>query len=112
MTRVKMLAASQRSLAEVLIDALRAKDKSARKSGAGSDDEADRDQLHLDFDGDVEQPAEVFVPQPLRPDEAAAAVLLGRALDHDRNALAKLQDADTVAIIEVPAPEYVSIVVG
>jgi cell division protease FtsH len=110
MTRVKMLAASQRSLAEVLIDALRAKDKSARKADAGSGNEADHDQFHLHFDGDVEQPDEVFVPQPLQPDEAAAAVLLGRALDHDRNAFAKLQDADTIAVIEVPAPEYVGIV--
>ncbi len=108
MTRVQMLAASGRPLAEVLIDALRAKDRSARRSGTGAGDQDDRDQLPLQFG--VEQPDEGFVPQPLRPHEAAAAILLGRAFDNNRNALAKLSDADTIAIIEVPAPDYVDIV--
>ena len=49
----------------------------------------------------------VLPVRPLRPDEVAAAVLLGRALDRDRHALGLLQDPATIAIIEVSREDLV-----
>jgi hypothetical protein len=107
-----MLAASARPLAEVLIDALRA-DNTARlthqtgSSRSTRDDDQHRLRLDDELD-DVADGTDAF--QVLRPDEVAAAVLLGRALDRHRDALAKLQDPDMVAVIEVPGTEYVDMV--
>jgi cell division protease FtsH len=109
MTRVKSLAASQRPLAEVLIDALRAETKSTRKSLAGSNGRADLHQLDLRLD-DADELDQEHIAKNLRPDDAAAAILLGRALDRDRAALAKLQNPDAITIVEVPSTEYVGIV--
>jgi cell division protease FtsH len=106
MTRVRSLAASQRSLADVLVDALRAGSTPAHKMR--SNDLNGRDQFDLRLD--IEDVDEDDTPQVLRPDEVAAAVLLGRALDHNREALAQLLDPDTIAVIEVPATEYVDII--
>ena len=109
MTRVKSLAASQRRLAEVLIDALRAETKSTHKSQTGSNGRADLNQLDLRFD-DADELDQGDIAQNLRPDDVAAAVLLGRALDRDREALAKLQNPDAITIVEVPSTEYTRIV--
>jgi len=110
MTRVQMLASSPRPLADVLIDALRASSNSAPSLRTpSSDDICDQRQypLHLEDrdEGGGSSPARV-----LRPDEVAVAILLGRALDHQRDALSKLQNPDTVAIIEVTGEEYVGVV--
>ena len=109
MTRVKSLAASQRPLAEVLIDALRAETKSTHKSQTGSNGRADLNQLDLRLD-DGDEPDQDDITQNVRPDDVAAAVLLGRALDRDRVALAKLQNPDAITIVEVPSTEYVGLV--
>ena len=106
MTRVRTLATSVRPLAAVLIDGLRIEAGSA--AGAAAKRNADRDQLDLRLDEEIEESRDDAEPVPLRPDEAAVAILLGRALDANREALARLQDADTIAIIEVAAPEYLT----
>ena len=112
MTRVRMLAASARPLAEVLIDALRAGNTARLKRQTGSSrGTRDDDQLHLRLDDDLDvvgDDTDAF--QVLRPDEVAAAVLLGRALDRHRDALAKLQNSDTIAVIEVPGNEFVDLI--
>ncbi len=112
MIRVRMLAASARPLAEVLIDDLRAGNTARLKRQTGSSRSThDDDQLHLRLDDELDvvgDDTEAF--QVLRPDEVAAAVLLGRALDHHRDALAKLQNSDTIAIIEVPGNEFVDLI--
>jgi hypothetical protein len=110
MTRVQSLASLQKPLAEVLIDALRAGNKPACKPHASSHDGIGHDQLDMRLDDEPEEIDDYDPPKPLRPDEAAAAILLGRALDHHRDALARLQDPDMIAVIEVPAPEYVGLV--
>jgi hypothetical protein len=109
MTRVKSLAASQRPLAEVLVDALRVETKATRKSRAGSYGNADHKQLDLRLD-DADGLDQGDIAQNLRPDDVAAAILLGRALDHDRAALAKLQNPDAITIVEVRSTEYVGLV--
>ena len=112
MTRVRMLAAAVRPLAEVLIDALRADNTARLKHQTGSSRSTrDDDQLHLRLDDELDDMADdTDAFQVLRPDEVAAAVLLGRALDRHRDALAKLQDPDTIAIIEVPGGEFVDLI--
>jgi hypothetical protein len=49
-------------------------------------------------------------PHPLRPAEAAAAVLLGRALDADRAATANLVNDEAITVIEVSSPDLVELV--
>jgi ATP-dependent Zn protease len=104
-----MLAASPRPLAEVLIDALHRGIKLPLGNVAASeDDDSNQKQLALPL-GDLEpddNPVGNEIPV-LRPDEIAAAVLLGRALDLHRALLARLQDSDTVTVIAVPVHELV-----
>jgi cell division protease FtsH len=110
MTRVQMLASSARPLADVLVGALRASGNSLlRLRTPSSDDVCDQHQYPLRLD-DVEEGGNSGSTRVLRPDEAAVAILLGQALDHQRDVLAKLQDPDCVAIIEVPGEEYVDFV--
>jgi cell division protease FtsH len=110
MTRVKMLASSPRPLADVLVDALRASGHPLLRTRTQSaDDIGDQHQypLHLE---DNEEAGDGSSARVLRPDEAAIAILLGQALDRHRDALAKLRERDCIAIIEVPADEYVDFV--
>jgi ATP-dependent Zn protease len=110
MTRVQMLASSARPLAEVLVDALRASSHSVLgRRPASTDDVCDQRQYPLRL-GDLDEGAEGSSDRVLRPDEVAVAVLFGQALDRQRNGLAKLQDRDCVAIIEVPGEEYIGFV--
>ena len=117
MTRMPaMLAASARPLSDVLVDSLR---RAAKPRPEGDEDgvaaDADRaEQLRLRFDDEEfaqadagdEGADEQDALSALPPDEIAAAVLLGRALNRHRSVLGKLRDRDTIAIIEVCAPEY------
>ena len=111
MTRVQMLASSPRPLADVLVDSLRGSSNSLlRLRTPSSDDVCNQRQypLHLeDKEGEIGDSSSARV---MRPDEVAVAILLGQALDRARDVLAKLQDRDTVAIIEVPGEEYVDFV--
>ncbi|MDO8878982.1 MAG: AAA family ATPase [Pseudolabrys sp.] len=110
MTRVQMLASSQRPLADVLVDALRAGGNSLlRLRTQSSDDVGDQHQYPLRLE-DKEEGGDSHSTRVVRPDEVAVAILLGQALDRRRDVLAKLQDRDTVAIIEVPGEEYVGFV--
>jgi cell division protease FtsH len=110
MTRVQMLASSPRPLAEVLVDALRASGNSLlRLRTPSSDDIGDQHQYPLRLE-DKEEGSDSPSTRVMRPDEVAVAILLGQALDRARDMLVKLQDRDTVAIIEVPGEEYVDFV--
>ena len=108
MTRVLMLASSPRPLADVLVDALRAGGNPLlRLRTPASDDVCDQHQYPLRLEDNKEEAGDGSSASVLRPDEVAVAILLGQALDRKRDVLAKLQDRDTVAIIEVASEEYV-----
>jgi cell division protease FtsH len=111
MTRVQMLASSPRPLADVLVDALRAcGNPLLRLRTSASDDVCDQYQYPLRLEDKEEEGGDNHSTRVVRPDEVAVAILLGQALDRRRDVLAKLQDRDTVAIIEVPGEEYVGFV--
>ena len=96
------LAASARPIADVLVDALRRRSKSVTIAP-----EADDDRFALVVgDEAANVPARVGA-QVLRPEEIAAAILLGRGLDQFRSALATLQGTDRVTIFEVANAELV-----
>jgi cell division protease FtsH len=107
-----MLAGAARPIAEVLVDSLRASLKERIQNPRGrSAGDADRAQFDLWVaDEPNSDTADDGTDAILRPDEAAVAVLLGQALDRQRDALARLQDPDTVTIIEVPAAEFVNLI--
>ena len=108
MTRVQMLASSPRPIADVLVDALRAGGNSLLMLRTpASDDICDQHQYLLRLEDKEDEGGDSRSARVLRPDEVAVAILLGQALDRRRDVLAKLQDRDTVAIIEVPGEEYV-----
>jgi cell division protease FtsH len=112
MTRLRILAASARPLADVLIDALRASSRLSRlRVPFLSEDDRASQQYSLPLeeesdDGHADDPIQV-----LHPDDVATAVLLGRAFECSRDALARLADPDMVAVIEVPHPDFVEAVV-
>lgn len=110
MTRIQMLASSPRPLADVLVDALRAISNPVRRLRTPSpDDICDHSQypLHLE---DLDE-GEGTSPFPLlQPDQVAVALLVGQALDRQRDVMARLQDSDCVAIIEAANEEYVDFV--
>lgn len=111
MTRVQMLASSPRPLADVLVDALRASGNSLlRLRTSAADDDCDQHQYPLRLGDKEDEGDDRSSARVLRPDEVAVAILLGQTLDRRRDVLAKLQDRDTVAIIEVPGEEYVGFV--
>ncbi|MDP2411469.1 MAG: AAA family ATPase [Pseudolabrys sp.] len=110
MTRVQMLASSARPLAEVLVDALRnSGNPFLRLRTPASDDVSDQHQYALRLE-DADEASDGSSACILRPDEVAVAVLLGQAFDLRRDVLAKLQNRDTVAIIEAPGEDYVGVV--
>ena len=108
MTRLRTLAASVRPLADVLVDSLRRANKPCRAGGPDDpDDDGGQSQLKLRLDDDADASiSECDPPSPLPPDEVAVAVLLGRALDRHRDVLARLRDPDLIAMIELPAAEF------
>jgi hypothetical protein len=65
-------------------------------------------QLSLDLEeGHREANEYGGAPPILHPDEAAAAILLGKAFETSREVLAILRQPDTLAIIEVPHSDFV-----
>ena len=102
-----MLAAATRPLAEALIDILRTslKPRLALPVGGDERDRLGQFDLPLAQDGDTDDAA--MAMRPLPPDDAAVAIQFGRAFEQNRDALARLQNSDTVTIIEVPAVEFV-----
>lgn len=110
MTRVKMLACSTRPLADVLVDRLRTSGNSLLKlQMQATADASDQGQYSLSFE-DKDETGDLAPTRITRPDEVAVAILLGRALDAQRDLLARLQNRDTVAIIEVQDCEHVELV--
>jgi hypothetical protein len=101
-----MLAAAARPLTEVMVDRLR-RSLTPQRAPNLLDGNAEPRQLALRLDDECDGADDRGSPRILRPDDVAAAVLLGQALDQQRDALTKLQDADAVAIIEVPTPQFV-----
>jgi hypothetical protein len=108
MTYVKFLAASPRALVEVLVDELRRRNKQSR-GGLAASDSADRHdrQLSMSLDEVDSNDAVEAIPM-LRPDDVAAAVLLGTAFEKHRAGLARLQDLDAITVIEVASAELVN----
>ena len=114
MTHLHMLASSARPLAEVLVDALRRHTNPIAQLrhtiGENDDDNTGDDQLGLRLDDEADDAHQNDAIDMLRPDEVAVAVLLGLAFDGRRDVLARLQDSDTITVIEVPGLEYVNVI--
>ncbi len=110
MTRVQMLASSTRPLADVLVEGLRTSGNSLLKlQMKATGDTSKRGQYSLNLE-DKEESSDFTSTRIMRPDDVAIAILLGRALEARRDLLARLQDRDTVAIIEVQDCEHVELV--
>jgi hypothetical protein len=104
LSQCRRLAAAAQPMADALMDAVRRSKPPARRPPA---DIHEQGELHLE-DGQGDDAGDMTDGDvPLTADEAAAAVLLGHALDRDREALSKLQDRDAFAVIEVADPELV-----
>ena len=110
MTRVQMLASSTRPLADVLVEGLRKSGNSLLKlQMKATGDTSKRGQYSLNLE-DKEETGDLASTRIMRPDEVGVAILLGRALDARRDLLTRLQDRDTVALIEVQDCEHVELV--
>jgi cell division protease FtsH len=110
MMRARMLAASVRPIADVLIDSLRAGARYSRLRTTLPNDENqayDLHQLSLELEPENDEKDMHGTAQILRPDEAAAAVLLGKAFERSRHILAVLRNPDTLVIITVPHADFV-----
>jgi hypothetical protein len=107
MNRLLMLAASARPLAETLIDALRANLKPRPALPVDGDERNELEQLDLQLDPNEDEGDVATAMRPLPPDDAAVAIQFGYAFEQNRDALAGLQNPETVTIIEVPAVEFV-----
>lgn len=106
LSQSRRIAASTRPMADVLIDALRKSKVPPRRAGGHIDDRG-QGELSLE-DGEDDDVAGISDDDILLPvDDVAGAVLLGHALDRDRDALARLQDRDAFAVIEVADPDLV-----
>ena len=106
LSQSRRLAASTQPIAEMLIEAVRRSRVAPRRPPDRADDRG-QGELRLD-DGQEDDVAEAPDDDVLlSADEVAGAVLLGRALDQHRDALARLQDRDAFVIIEVADPDLV-----
>ena len=59
-------------------------------------------------ESDESDRGEVHAARIVYPDEAAVAILMGRAFEGSRDTLARLRNRDMVAIVEVAAPDLVA----
>ena len=103
---LRSLAASPRPLAEVFIDRLR-NGAGISRLAAGIPAVEDEEGEQLDEDRDDAERHCATLRAPCAPDAAASAILLGRAFENSRDVLARLTASDTVAIIQVPDPDFV-----
>ena len=107
----RLLAASARPIADVLVNSLRASGRWSRLRTTLPDEEHHDYEAHqpsLELEDECSnETGERDAPQILHPDETAAAVLLGKAFEHSREVLAILRQPDTLAIIEVPHSDFV-----
>lgn len=98
---LRAIAGSQRPLSEVFVEHARGGVGFSRLPRIVSDD--DNDQPDPDDDA-----APIAKQAPTcAPDVATAAVLLGRAFETSRDALARMLDPDAVTFIQVPHPDLV-----
>ena len=112
MTRLRILAASGRPLAGLLIDALRARNMPFRlRTHLPDDNDHGPHQYSLNLEDESHDEADGDAMPVLHPDDAAAAALLGQAFENSRDVLARLGDPDMVAVIEVPHPDFVEPIV-
>lgn len=110
MMKSRMLAASARPIAEVLIESLRASGRWSRLRAGLPDEENHADEQHqfsLELEAETDEKGVRSAPQILHPDEAAAAILLGEAFERSRDVLAGLRHPETLAIIIIPHPDFV-----
>jgi hypothetical protein len=112
MTHLQMLAASARPISEVLIDTLRRQTNplARLRSSSAKENAKDDSQPNLPLDDDADEPDHEDDTNPLRPDEVASAVLLGRIFDTRRDVLASLQNADSITVLEIPGEECVDVI--
>lgn len=100
---LRVVASSDKPLHQVFVEIARGGAGFSRLARSISDDE--NDEPVSEDDGD---PLPVAKPvPPCAPDLATVAVLLGRAFENSRAALARMLDPDTVIIIQVPHPDLV-----
>jgi cell division protease FtsH len=112
MTRLRILAASARPLADVLIDALRARSMPFRlRTHLPDEDGYGPHQFSLKLEDESDGHRDNDAMPVLHPDDAAVAALLGRAFENSRDVLARLADPDMVAVLEVPHPDFVEPIV-
>jgi hypothetical protein len=104
LSRVRRLAASSEPIQDLLIDAVR---RSRTTPLAATDQDSGRRQGELRLDDEQDALATPDSDVLLSADEITSAVLLGRAFDSDRYALARLQDRDAFTVIEVPNTDLV-----
>lgn len=98
---LRILAASDRPLSEAFADLARGGSGFSRLARSRSDGEDDDDH---DVAPDEEGSA-LHTTSRLSPDTAAVALLLGRAFENARPALARMSDRDSIVIIQVPHPD-------
>ncbi len=108
LTRVRSLAASTRPLAAVFVDAVRNRSRRKPPSAAEEYGADARWPLQLDLLVNADADDDDACEETFSPGvgDVAAAILLGHAFDPHRAALARLQDADAVTVIEVASPEW------
>lgn len=105
LSQSRRLAASIQPIPDALIDLLRRSRATPRRSPDQIDD---RGQGELRLDDEEDDLAATPDDDVLLPvDEVAPAILLGRALDQDRDALARLQERDAFAVFEVADADLV-----
>jgi cell division protease FtsH len=103
---LRALATSTMPLSEAFLDlARRGSGFSRLARSLPVPEEADDDELASEPESEVKHSTKR--PHGCSPDVALVAVLLGRAFENSREALANLLNPDTVAIIQVPQPDLV-----
>jgi DNA polymerase III delta prime subunit len=105
----RMLAASVRPIADVLVDSLRTSGRLSRLRATLPDEEDhayEQHQFSLELEDQSKEKGVHGALQILHPDEAAAAVLLGKAFERSRDVLASLRHPETLAIIIVPHADF------
>ena len=106
MSHLRSLVAGTRPLSEVFIDALRRAGSSSLTAGRDRHDPGRAEQQTLDLEDDESMGWQPDAVSTLLPDQVLAAVLLGNALDRNREAIAAIARGGVV-VIDVPSATLV-----
>ena len=102
---LRAIAGSTRTLSEVFVERARSGAGFSRLPRSIAEEEEDDDELVADRSSDP--PPTAKPASACAPDVATVAILLGRAFEASRSALARMLDPDAVIIIQVPHPDLV-----